>query len=248
MNSLKELGIKIVILSRGRWDTINTHNLVPDYIEVVVPESQAELYRRNIPNKIITTPDDVKGLGMLRNWCLDNFEEETIIMLDDDIIKCYCITGKRAKRLTKDKVLEVLVNAAIMAKDAGCGVFGFTQTDIRKYNGTEPFTLCTWVGGVIGVIGRGLRFRNDKFKVDIDFCLQNLLVNRIVWCDNRYFFVQYRDNNKGGNSEFRTEKTYAESTKSLKEKWGKYVQIKHGKGSQPRVQLNVGRKQNIKLY
>lgn len=246
-NLLKELGIKIVILSRSRYDTITTHNLVPDYIEVVVPESQKELYQQKISNPIITTPNDIKGLGMLRNWCLDNFKEETIIMLDDDILKCYCITGKRAKAFTKDKVLEVLVNTAIMAKDAGCGVFGFTQTDIRKFNGTMPFNLCTWVGGVIGVIGKSIRFRNDKFKVDIDFCLQNLLTNRIIWCDNRYYFIQYRDNNKGGNSEFRTAKDYEQSTKSLKEKWGKYITVKHGKGSQISIKLNVDRKQDIKL-
>lgn len=247
-NLLKDLGIKIVILSRSRYDIMTTQNLVPDWVEVVVPESQKDIYAKHISNKLITTPDNVKGLGMLRNWCLDNFKEETIIMLDDDIINCYCLTEKKARKMTKDKVIEILINTAIMAKDAGCGVFGFTQTDIRKYNGTEPFRLCTWVGGVIGVIGKSLRFRNDKFKVDIDFCLQNLLFNRIVWCDNRYYFIQYRDNNKGGNSEFRNSQDYEKSTQSLKDKWGDYIKIKKGKGSQISIKLNVPRKQNIKIY
>ena len=246
-NLLKELGIKIVILSRSRYDTITTHKVLPEWVEVLVPESQKSLYESKISNPIITTPDDVKGLGVLRNWCLDNFEEETIIMLDDDITSVYGLTQHKSKRQKPDVVVEILVNTAIMSKDAGCCVFGFNQTDIRKYNGTSPFSLCTWVGGVIGVIGKSIRFRNDKFKVDIDFCLQNLLINRIVWCDNRYFFWQRRDNNVGGNSDFRTNDNYRKSTETLKEKWGKYVKIKHKNGSQMQIHLNVPRKQNIKI-
>ena len=244
-NLLKELDIKIVILSRSRYDDIITTNLLPDFIEVLVPESQKELYQQRISNPVITTPDDIKGLGMLRNWCIDNFKEETIIMLDDDIIRCYSITGKRARKITKDELLQVIVNTAVMAKDLGVSVFGFTQTDIRKYNGTQPFNLCTWVGGVIGVIGKSQKFRNDKFKVDIDFCLQSLLNDRIIWCDNRYYFVQRRDNNLGGNAEFRTKQNLEESTKSLKEKWGKYVQITIKSGSQMSIKLNVHRKQDV---
>lgn len=246
-NLLKDLGIKIVILSRGRADIITTTNILPEWVDVVVPQSQKEEYEKHIKNPIITTPDDVIGLGVLRNWCIDNFEEETVIMVDDDIFVCYCISGYRARRVKHDKLIEIIVNTAIMAKDAGVGVFGFTQSDIRKFNGTEPFTLCSWVGGVIGVIGKETRFRNDKFKVDIDFCLQHLLTDRFILVDNRYYFAQYRDNNKGGNSEFRSKDSYEQSTKSLKDKWGKYVQIRHGKGSQISIKLNVPRKQNIKL-
>ena len=135
-----------------------------------------------------------------------------------------------------------------MAKDAGVGCFGYTQTDIRKYNGTAPFTLCTWVGCVIGVIGKGIQFRNDKFKVDIDFCLQNLMINRIIWCDNRYYFSQARDNNSGGNSLFRNQEEYEKSCQSLKEKWGSYINIKNDKHrSQISISLNVKRKQSLDL-
>ena len=248
-NLLKELGIKIVILSRGRSDSISTTKLLPDFIDVLVPESQKEQYEKAITNPIITTPDDIKGLGVLRNWCLSNFDEETVIMLDDDLFALYCNTGRHARKITDPlEVLEILVNTAIMAKDAGCGCFGFFQTDIRKYKPTDPFSLCTWVGGVIGVIGKTIRFRNDKFKVDIDFCLTNILVKRIVWCDNRYTFYQNRDNNKGGNAEFRNQEDYQKSCDTLKQKWGKYISIKNGVyGSQTRINLKVKRKQDIKI-
>lgn len=201
-----------------------------------------------IKNPIITIPDSIKGLGRVRNWVLDNFPEETIIMLDDDIVKCYCFTGKLTREIRDPaEVVEVLVNAAVMAKDLGTNCFGFNQTDIRKYKGQEPFNLCTWVGGVIGVIGREQRFRNDMFKVDVDFCLQTLMNRRVVWCDTRFGFSQKRDNNAGGNSEFRSDAAYKRSCESLKEKWGKYINIKWENGSQVKTTINVKRKQVISI-
>lgn len=236
-------------MSRGRSKTIKSHKLFPDFIEVVVPDDEIELYQKTIPNPLIAIPKELKGLGPVRNWCINNFKEETVIMIDDDINFIYNIEGLHARRIIdKEEALEVLINTAIMAKDAGVGCFGYTQTDIRKYNGTAPFNLCTWVGCVIGVIGKGIQFRNDKFKVDIDFCLQNLMINRIIWCDNRYYFSQARDNNSGGNSLFRNQEEYEKSCQSLKEKWGSYINIKNDKHrSQISISLNVKRKQSLDL-
>lgn len=245
---LKLYDIKILILSRGRSGKVTTVHLVPDYIEVLVPESEKEQYESTLTNKVLTIPDSFKGLGQVRNWVLDNFKEETIIMMDDDLTTLYCMTEEKARNIKdKEEVIQILINSAVMAKDMGVHCFGYSQTDIRKFNGTEPFRLSTWVGGVIGVIGRKYRFRNDYFKVDIDFCLKNLLVDRIIFMDNRYYFIQNRDNNTGGNSAFRTMEAYQKSCETLKRKWGKYIKIKMGKGSQISISLNVKRKQEVKI-
>lgn len=247
-NWLKSLSIKILILSRSRYNSISTVRIVPDFIEILVPESQKKLYETRVKNPIITIPDDVKGLGRVRNWVLDNFPEETIIMLDDDITHCYCFTGKLTREIKdKEAVVEILVNDAIMAKDLGTNVFGYNQTDIRKYRGQEPFRLNSWVGGVIGVIGRDQRFRDDPFKVDVDFCLQTLMNRRVVWCDDRFGFAQFRDTNVGGNAEFRTEKAFENSMKTLKEKWGNYISFSDRHKGQVRTSIHVPRKQSIRL-
>lgn len=235
-----------MILSRGRANSISTHLIFPEFIEVLVPDDEVEEYKKGISNPILSIPSELKGLGKVRNWCLDNFKEETVIMLDDDIKCVYNLEHEFTRRIKdKEEALEVIINTAIMAKDLGVGVFGFSQTDIRKYNACEPFKLCTWVGCVVGVIGKGIRFRNDKYKVDIDFCLQNLLVNRIVWVDNRYYFAQNRDNNVGGNSIWRTQEDYEKSVNSLKEKWGRYVVVKKKHSSNITIKLNVKRKQAL---
>lgn len=242
---LKKLDIKVIILSRGRYDTITSHELLPNYIEVLVPESERELYEKAISNPILTTPDDIKGLGKLRNWVLNNFDEETIIMVDDDMKAVYNITQEMAIKITDvEKILWILINTAVMAKDAKCGVFGFQQRDIRQYNNFEPFELKSWVGGIIGVIGRKIDFIELKAKVDIDFCLKNLLVNRIIFRNNMYMFSQERDTNKGGNSGNKSKAEIEEEMNVLKSIWGQY--IKFGKtGSQFKSVIKVRRKQKI---
>lgn len=237
----------MLILSRGRAETITTHKVLPEWVEILVPESEVDLYKAKVNNPLLTIPDDVCGLGCVRNWVLDHFPEETVIMVDDDIKCCYCLTHEFTRRVPNgDDVMQVLINTAVMAKDIGAKCFGFAQTDIRKYKACDPFNLNTWVGCVIGVIGRKYRFREDKFKVDIDYCLQNLLVERIIFQDSRYTFPQSRDNNKGGNSKFRTQEGFNQSIESLKDKWGDNIKVSNHK-SQVRIALNVKRRQPIEI-
>lgn len=242
-NCLKKYGIKPVILSRGRSETITTTDLLPKYVDVIVPESEKEEYSNKIQNNIITVQDEIEGLGNLRNWVLDKFSENCIIMFDDDLTSMYCLTGTKTRSIKDpEEIMQTVINTAVMAMDMGVHCFGFAQTDIRKYKGTEPFNLATWVGGVIGVIGRKYKFRSDYFKVDIDYCLQNLLADRIIFQNTMYTFPQKRDFNTGGNSKFRTEKKVKESVDSLKEKWQDYIDIKEFK-NQFKIRIKVSRKQ-----
>lgn len=245
---MKLYDIRVIILSRGRSDNVTTVNILPDYIEMLVPESEKHLYEAKYPNPILTIPDDIIGLGRVRNWVLDNFKEKIIIMVDDDINKCYCITGLHARNIKdKEEMLQVFINDAVMCEDAGLHCFGYTQTDIRKYSGCEPFKLTGWVGCVIGVIGRKYRFRDDKYKVDIDFCLKNMLVDRVIWINCMYYFFQNRDNNTGGNSIFRTQDEYEKSLNSLLEKWKGWLTMSKSNKSQISLKTHIKRKQDIKL-
>lgn len=243
---MKKLDIKVVILSRGRANSISTTKLLPSYIEVIVPKSQKADYELKIANPLITTPDDIIGLGSLRNWVLDNFKEYSVIMCDDDINYFYNLSGEKTKRVTDpEEVLQILINTCVMARDAGAKFFGYSQTDIRKYKGYDPFSMCSWIGTIVGINGRKYRFRKDRYKVDIDYSLQNLLVERIIWMDNRYYASNNKDNNTGGNAQFRNEEDYNRSIETLKEKWGDCIKVRDYK-SQKRISINVTRKQALR--
>lgn len=233
-----------MILSRGRSETITTHKILPS-ATLLVPESEYDEYYWTGLD-IETVPDDVQGLGFLRNWVLENYKEEIIVMADDDISHLWINSRKRGVRINDpETILQIIFNTAQCAKDIGTSCFGFSQAwDVRKYDATQPFQLDTWVGGVLGVIGRDISFVNQKFKVDIDFCLRTLMKDRIIWRDNRFAFVQERDTNRGGNSLYRTAEAVERELMYLESKWGKYFKRRLTKAGEI-TNVKVERKNNL---
>jgi len=249
-NYLKKYDIRLVVISRGRSSSIanKTLSILPEWVDVVIPEEEKEEYEKVCNNPLVTYDgNEINGLGMTRNFVLDTFEENTVIMLDDDLNRIYSYTGELTRHISDiGEILQTFINTAVMSLDLGVSMFGYNMKDIRMYNGTEPFILNGWVGGIIGINGRKFRFRNDAFKVDVDFALQCLLVDRIVWVDNRFGFSVGIENNKGGSSIYRNEKRIEESVVGMRKKWGSAIVIKKdGHNNNMKTKINVPRKQAI---
>lgn len=242
--SLNDLDVKVVIISRGRAKTCNTQNILPNCVPFLVPESQRSEYENSVPDrKIEVLPDDVVGLGKVRNWCLDNYSETTVIMVDDDLYRIYDLTGDDSRQVCdKDEALAIILSLSGVAKDMGVHWFGFRNLDIRKYSNFDPFALNESPSGIVGVIGRKYRFRDDKYKVDIDMTLQNLLSDRICLVDRRYSVLNKMMGGVGGNTSTRTEAELKRSVQSLKDRWGEYLSISWTK-SDISIRLDVPRKE-----
>jgi hypothetical protein len=222
-----------------------THKLFPDAV-LVVPESEKENYS-GYKLQIKTVPDEIVGLSKLRNWVLDNFCEEIILMVDDDVKCLSYVAGYLTRRIIEPEVVwQIVENTGLCAKDIGTSCFGFNQNwDSRKYQHNKPFKLSGWCGGAIGVVGRKIRFfERNMLKVDIDYCLETMLKDRILWIDNRYAFYQIRNINVGGNSTFRTKEKVRQEIANLKEKWGKFFVHKYTRTGEE-VQIKVDRTQTI---
>ena len=233
--------MQVVILSRGRSRSISTHKLLPGAV-LVVPKGERKKYEYT-GLSIRTIPDKIVGLGPVRNWVLDHFKENIIVMADDDIDTLYCMTGKLIRRIEDPEIVyQVICQAAHCALDLGTSVFGFNQAwDVRKYR--EPFSFSGWAGGVIGVTGRELRFmEQQKFRVDVDYFLQALLKDRVIWKDERFSFSQAREKNLGGNSIYRTSEALEAEIRKLKNKWGKYFSYRQTKSGE-NTQVKVKRRQ-----
>jgi hypothetical protein len=243
--------MKIVIPSKGRSNTICSHKLFDlekHNVSVVVPKSEFDAYQDKIGKKhLVAIPDDVLGLGAVRNWIIDHFEDEIIVMVDDDVKHMVSLLNIKAEKITsKDGNYEILANAANCACDAGCTLFTINQSeDVRKYQHTEPFSLNAWVGSVVGIIGRKYSFTViNKTKVDADYSLLCLLKDRIIWTDKRFSFVAPRDTNSGVNTNFRSQKSIDSEIAFLKQKWKKHIRIGKSKGVYS-LKLNVPRKQSL---
>jgi len=218
-----------IILSKGRHETITTHNLLRDY-RVLVPESEQHLYAEVVDPKCIDTiPDSVRGLAAIRNWVIKNYDQD-VCMIDDDIKCFFTLCRKKAHKVTNPDVIDqVIANCYINALDAGARVFGFAQmgADVRKYKPDDPFKLVSWTGTIIGIIGKELKFdERNKLRVDADFCLQSLGEDRIVWIDTRFSFDCIRDTNKGGNANLRSKENLEREKRYLKMKWGSHIRFK----------------------
>ncbi len=240
--------LKKIILSKGRYDAITTHRLFWDYV-LLVPDSEKTLYQKALSNELPDDalqciPDSVVGLAAIRNWILDSYAED-VVMLDDDITTFHTLTRKKAYKITNPDVCEqVVANTYINAKDAGCRVFGLNQCgpDPRKYQPDRPFRLTSWTGTIIGVIGKELRFdEKNKLRVDADFCLQSLMADRILWMDARFAFSCERDTNAGGNAFLRSKDNLEKEKAYLKKKWGNYINFKKAKNREG-LSLAVKRK------
>ncbi|MBC8254380.1 MAG: hypothetical protein H8E35_10125 [Ardenticatenia bacterium] len=196
---------------------------------VVVDEREFADYAQVIPKDRIVCHPGLSGIGPIRGWIASTFDEHVLLMADDDVSHLWYnaeLYGRRIEGI--DNILRVIENAANVTCDLGLHVFGFCQAwDTRKFNPTKPFAVSTWAGGGIGLVGRDprVRFSANRLRWDIDYCLQSLLVHRIVWVDNRYSFVHQRFGLAGGNSANRSKAKDEAEIEYLLRRWGRYLRI-----------------------
>ncbi len=226
--------MKIVIPSRGRAGVIGAKalRLFPDAI-VCVASDEAERYAAVTAN-LLTHPPDVTGIGPLRQWILDNVDDPTVVMVDDDVKYIVSQVGFHARRFDDPGTARAIVERlAILAGDAGARVFGFYQGGgPLNYSNCRPFSFNHWVGGVVGVVGRELRYDTSLvLRADIDFCLQSLLRDRIIMLDCRYSFIHTRFAGAGGNAANRSSERHAREIAYLRRKWGPYLDVVQAKGT-----------------
>lgn len=226
---------------------MQTHLVVPR-TTLVVPENELEAYR-HYGLELVAIPPEIKGVSAVRNWIVQRFEEEVVVMYDDDITALRTMSGLRNRNLKPDEIEAVVENTAYSAAGAGARLFGWNQRpDPRFLMRNEPVNFTHWVGGALGVVGKEVRWDEMlKFKCDIDACLTEMLKTRIIYHEARFSFVQGRDKNLGGNSLFRSPERIATEKRYLASKWRGNIKVGEAYQSQDRVSIKVDRRQKVDL-
>ena len=247
---LAPLSLRLVIMSRSRPRAITSHRLFPS-ATLVVPESERADYA-HVPLEKVTIPDDVTGVSAVRNWIVKHFNDDALVMLDDDITACVCMVSLRCRKLSTVETLAMLENSAYCARGAGARLFGWHQrSDPRLLQRNDPFSVHHWVGGAVGVVrdaNGGVPKWDEllKCKCDIDATLEELMVTRLVFNEARFCFVQERDKNLGGNSLFRSAERIAAEKRYLKRKWKSHIRFESYQ-SQDKTAIDVPRRQTFRL-
>jgi hypothetical protein len=247
--------LRVVIPSRKRAEVLkqNALQLFP-YATVSVAEQEYDDYLplfEDNPGQLTTHPDNVSGIAPIRQWVLDNFHEECILFVDDDVYSIRSSLGYKGMYLRgPGAALRLVMNAANIAKGIGTAFFGFNQAggDVRKFRPQKPFLLDSWAGGVVGIIGRDIRYDTGlRLRADIDFVLQTLQHKRITFIDNRFAFLHRRFGLTGGNAGNRSQKRNQEEIDYLLKKWGHWIDVRDVKTT-TRIIVKVPRSQSfIKL-
>ena len=98
---LENLKIRHVILSRGRSNRVTTHKLLRR-ASLVVPADQADDYQPLLaahPHlELVVIPPERIGVSAVRNWIVRRFEEEVIVMYDDDVTGLRTLCALRKTR------------------------------------------------------------------------------------------------------------------------------------------------------
>lgn len=230
---------------------MTSHKLFPG-ATLVVPESEKADYAAIPLPETVTIPDEITGVSAVRNWIVSRFEEDAVVMFDDDISACVCMVSLRCRKLSPEETLAMIANAAWCARGADARLFGWHQrSDPRLLQRNDPFGVNHWVGGAVGVVrdeSGGVPKWDEllKCKCDIDATLQELLDHRLVWNEARFCFVQDRDKNLGGNSLFRSAERIATEKRHLKRKWKVHIRFEDYK-SQERVAIHAPRRQSLSI-
>jgi len=202
----------------------------------VVTDVERPLYEKAVgPSvaEIVEIPDALHGIARVRNWIIDRFEDECVFMADDDLLALHARTHEMNRVIQDPEIIEqILDNTYLCARDAGARVWGFgTSGKPLDYRANKPFQLHLWVNQAWGLIGREVRFdEHQRVKEDADLCLASLLRHRIIWQDNRYYWVAKRRTNRGGLTAERTMAKEQADMAYLKRKWGKYIGFVNRKG------------------
>lgn len=240
--------MKVVVPSKGRPQTVPTlSRLFPEAIWCLGAEEEAD-YLVPEDRKLIHMPGLI-GIARKRQWILDQFGDETIFFIDDDVEYLWCNVGRTGRRIDDPKgIMQVVENAAHIAEELGTSVFGFNQAyDVRKIRTCDPFSVTGWAGTAIGVVGRDVKFDESlKTQADIDFCLRVLLKKRFIWIDSRYCFAGAMFNQSGGSSLIRTAQEYERQMKIVLDRWNPWLEFRKGKTTN-RLIVNVPRRQQLEI-
>lgn len=241
--------LKKVIMSRGRSNNITTHNVVNDCI-LTVCESEASEYADNYDLPIVVHPDHCNTSAAVKNFIRDTFPDDCTVILDDDIEAVRTLGLISAVVLTPLQIDQMIYSTANTAYEMGVKAFGWNQNgNCMTYNPTEPFSLHKWVSTALGVFPNCQRWDEEiKTKSDIDFSLKELQENRIIFRDNRYFFLSDRDSKTGGNQQYKTNDRVLADKQYLNDKWGRYVRFTPSVGGRAEsTSIRVARKQRLDI-
>lgn len=214
-------------MSYHRADVNLTEKLV-DYCTYVVREEEADEYRANGHNNLLTIPQGAAhDFTSTFYWIINNTPEDIICILDDDI-KNFVWRMDKFEKIGDDEEGREIVTTEIerqaqLLVDLDLG-FSFCQIGGASYTYNQEFAFKGMPGPVRWINKSAFKAKydpNDEASGDIDIAMQELLRNRIVLME-KYFIAKASQNEILGAKEELRHDDHVSYVHAMKTKWGRY--------------------------
>lgn len=231
--------IGFYVPSYRRYGSTTTHKLIPQSTYVVRETERAAYLAAGVPKVLGVEDSLINSFEKVNNWIIENAPEQMLCVMDDDIDQfCYRI-GLDVRPIDDPAVAIAEIERILQVMyDLDIGYGGLSQT-------ASPYTFnreLAFVGicGPVRFINREhvkSRYQKMKYFTDIDFVLNELRENRIVFRPNYLVGKAGVETNAGGNNTERTTRDrYETYEKIMKPKWGPYF-VYNKKRNTPLMQV-----------
>jgi hypothetical protein len=218
--------MKIFVPSYKRAGDVLTRKVIPDSI-IAIHEFEEKDYKKKEGGELLIIPDELRGnIAKVRNFILDNANDDKIVMLDDDVRAIGYYEDCTQNEMSYNQVLDFIDNGYVMCEELGCRLWGINlQSDPKFYREYNPFSL---LGAVLGTFSchfkPELRYDEKLFlNEDYDFFLKNIKKYRKVLRFLKYHYMANHLNKAGGCGSYRLKDTEIEQSKIMQKRWGSKV-------------------------
>lgn len=217
---------------------------------ILVDEKEREAYAKYVPEEQLHTHKSLNTLTKIRNYINGHYQEDCIVQCDDDLKKVTSTMSGTAS--TDPKVITAIIENGIqVATDTKLGLIGWSA--VANPLQFVPFKPIRLVGAIRACFIIANDARNRRFddglvdREDLDFVMQALLKDRVVYIDSRFYFdFGNCMSGMGGLQGKRTDDNFAKSEALMRQKWGNYFSSKVTANSSSKAGSRLSRSKNLR--
>lgn len=203
------------------------------YAHVYVDIAERDEYSKVVPPAQLHFHPGLPGQWHIWQHILDTRTEECILLCDDDLewvasyVETHSKTLKRPKRYTRPEDLQRIVeNGVNLLCDLDISLMGWNRMPHPgAFNPITPLSLTGALTSALLVRGRKYRLDVDLDACELDLLLQNLLKDRVIIKDMRFYWNFGVTGMAGGWADAYTQQMAEDGRARLYKKWGTYISI-----------------------
>lgn len=244
--------MKIMIPTYKRVDNQITLKSIPkDLLKLtyLVCYEEEELHLKKYNINLIVLPQGIRGIGAKRQYIVDNYPQEHILFIDDDLSFLKRKNGETKLEKIKDNQFKELYDWILMCLEKGFGIVGCSaQGGNNRF--PNKFTYFGRIWAIYGINTKILNKHNiryDQIEVMEDFYV---VLDLLRWgyrsiINTEFAHGQKASNQAGGCSETRTYEIQKQSALLLSLKHEPFVNVVKKKSKN---WVNMEERYDVKIY